>query len=48
MAKIMKIPLLSFVFGAFVIHQSLVTVLRLFDAEIAGHGVHGNEGSFNR
>ncbi len=35
----MKIPLLSFVFGAFVIHQSLIVILGLVDTHVACHGV---------
>ena len=31
------------VFRTFVVHQSLIIVLGLLDAEIAGHGVHGDE-----
>ena len=39
----MIISLLAFILGRFVVHQPLVIVLRLLDAEIAGHGVHGDE-----
>ena len=39
----MIIILLAFVFGRFIIHQPLVIILGLLDAEIAGHGVHGDE-----
>lgn len=39
----MKIPLLSFILGAFIIHQPLIVVLRLLDAEVAINGVHGNK-----
>ena len=42
-AKIVIIFLLAFTFGGFVVHQPLVIILRLLDAEIAGHGVHGDE-----
>ena len=35
--------LFSLRFWTFVIHQPLVIVLGLLDAEIAGHGVHGDE-----
>ena len=39
----MIISLLAFILGRFVIHQPLIIVLGLLDAEIAGHGVHGDE-----
>ena len=42
-AKIVIIFLLAFTFGGFVVHQPLVIILGLLDAEIAGHGVHGDE-----
>ena len=42
-ANIENISLPALVFGRFVIHQPLVVILGLLDAEIAGHGVHGDE-----
>jgi len=39
----MIISLLAFILRGFIVHQSLVIILRLLDAEIAGHGVHGDE-----
>ena len=42
-ANIEKISLPALVLRGFIIHQPLVIILRLLDAEIAGHGVHGDE-----
>jgi len=42
-ANIENISLPALVFRTFIINQPLVIVLRLLDAEIAGHGVHGDE-----
>ena len=39
----MIIFLLAFILGRFIVHQPLVIILGLLDAEIAGHGVHGDE-----
>jgi len=37
--------LLAPVFRGFVIHQPLIVVLLLFDAENTSNGVHGNKGT---